>query len=521
MIEPEHERLRALLREAVLGELGWRERRRLDRHVAGCAECRRSRDDLHRAWYALGAVLPESAPPAHLKARVLDRYRAAHAVSGRADRRSLWARAGDALRLPAAPRLRPAFALALAILIPLSAVAVIGLRPAVPSLAAETTLTIVRGDAELSTDGGSAWAAARDLARLGPGERVRMGSAGRGIITFFDGSTVSLGPLAEVAIDALSRGEGADRIAIAQHSGASWTSIAPGRHPVTFVLHTSSVSARARGTAFETAVNGGVTTLRAHEGELDLDAAGRTLRLRAGEVAVARPNELPEIAAAADLVRISVRTSAPPLVVDPLGLACGTASDGSLVRQLPRCLVDGDAERATIGMPAGGRFIVAVRPGRDRRIELRVVLTDHGVTQEESVGAESAPGELWLTSFDLEIGPDGRLRLSRIAPFARADGVPARIVLRPSGSGPALASADPTEHPRTATPRPAETPEPSRTAEPTRTPQPRTPEPARTPEPTETPEPSRTPEPSPTPTPSPTRTAEPSRSPTPSPTRTP
>lgn len=508
-MEREHERLRALLRDDVMGEAGWRARRELDRHLGACAPCRLLREELRLAWSALGTALPDATPPVHLKTRVLERFRAEHARPARADRESLWARAVAALRLGAAPGLRPAFAIVLAILVPFAALGILGLRPASPAFAAATTLTIVRGSAELSSDGGVAWAGARDLARLGQGERVRVSAGGQAVITFFDGTTVSLGPLADVAIETLSRGDGPERIALAQHAGASWISVTPARTPVGFALRTSSVSASARGTAFETVVSDGVTTLRAHEGEVDLDAAGRTLRLRAGEVAVVRLNEPPAIATATDRVRLSLRASVPLLAVDPLGLACGTASDGSLVRQLPRCLVDKGTEGATIGTPAIGRFIVALRGGRERHIELRVTLTDAGVTQELSVETESSSGDLSLTSFELESGPDGRLVLSRVAPFTRVDSVPARIVLRSAKSGPTLAPADPTERPRTESPRPTDTPEPTRTAAP------RTPEPTETPEPSRTPEPTRSPSPSPSPSPSstPSRTPEPTRTP--------
>jgi predicted anti-sigma-YlaC factor YlaD len=65
----EHERIRILLPLAASGDLSPRDMRRVDEHVARCAECRKANVELAALASSLRA-LPTPQPPAELVARV-------------------------------------------------------------------------------------------------------------------------------------------------------------------------------------------------------------------------------------------------------------------------------------------------------------------------------------------------------------------------------------------------------------------------------------------------------------------
>jgi anti-sigma-K factor RskA len=117
---PDHARWAEDVASYLLGALPEAERGAFERHLAGCAECRRDVEELGVAVDALPAAAPPVTPPPELKQRIMA------VVDAEA---SLLAAAGggaDARPQPAPPRkrlfgrrwaLRPAFALAAAVVL--------------------------------------------------------------------------------------------------------------------------------------------------------------------------------------------------------------------------------------------------------------------------------------------------------------------------------------------------------------------------------------------------------------------
>lgn len=68
----------------ALGALDGAESRALASHLAGCASCRRERDELHAAAASLAHTAAPVRPPAELRARILEGARALKQTNGRA-----------------------------------------------------------------------------------------------------------------------------------------------------------------------------------------------------------------------------------------------------------------------------------------------------------------------------------------------------------------------------------------------------------------------------------------------------
>lgn len=89
--DPEHRALRELLGAHVLGQLGPAEHRRVQRHLAGCADCRAERAALEPVVTALQQLDPTLAaadgPPAALEGTVLEAVGTRRRAAARRSRR--------------------------------------------------------------------------------------------------------------------------------------------------------------------------------------------------------------------------------------------------------------------------------------------------------------------------------------------------------------------------------------------------------------------------------------------------
>lgn len=120
---------------------------------------------------------------------------------------------------------------------------------------------------------------------LDSGDSLKTGENSYAELRFSDGSTVKINPETEVSIyrDYLSLAIGYIRLYI--------TKLFPN-----FEVRTPSAIAGVRGTEFSVEVLEDQTTIvTVYEGEVDVTAQGRTLRLRKGESGIVKPKSPPEI----------------------------------------------------------------------------------------------------------------------------------------------------------------------------------------------------------------------------------
>jgi len=210
---------------------------------------------------------------------------------------------------------------------------------------------------------GSAFVPALDGEVYATGDLVRANVDGRAVLTFFDGSSLSVDPGSQVKVVALNR-VSADgiQVTIEQSLGRSWSSVQKLKTPDSrYEVRTPSTVAVVRGTGFLTFVqqvaSGGTqTTYQVDEGTLQVTAnAGGTVTVPAGnQVTIAEGAAAPASATPvtpSPRLEINGSPGLGFLVVAPTGQSCGTAGGRA---EIFGCVVGTD--KVTIRDPAAGRW---------------------------------------------------------------------------------------------------------------------------------------------------------------------
>ena len=210
---------------------------------------------------------------------------------------------------------------------------------------------------------GAAFAPALDGEIYATGDLVRANVDGRAVLTFFDGSSLSVDPGSQVKVVALNRvSTDGIQVTIEQSLGRSWQSVQKLKTPDSrYEVRTPSTSAVVRGTGFLTFVQqlttgGTQTTYQVDEGTLQVNAtAGGTVSVPAGtQVTIAEGAQAP---ASATPIPPSPRLEVTStgglgfLVVAPTGQACGPTGNKA---EIFGCVVS--ADKVSIREPAAGRW---------------------------------------------------------------------------------------------------------------------------------------------------------------------
>ena len=282
-------------------------------------------------------------------------------------------------------------------------------------------LAVLRGDVHAQR-GNKDFEPAIDGDLLATGDVVRADQQGRAVLTFFDGSSLSVEPGSQVKVLSLARtGSDGLQVTIEQLSGRTWASVrsltAPGSR---FELRTPTLTAVVRGTAFETlveTVNGQpVTTIRTTEGTVVVQAegGGETTVTAGNQVTVPEGGQAPPAQPQPPAPRVQVQGNVAYLVIDPRGRSCGTGA-GGVVRQIPRCDVQGGA--VTIGDVVSGVYAFALTTPQPGAATLTVE-GFRGATRDFALGFPRAmnAGEIVRTTLAVAVGPNGALSAGQFTP---------------------------------------------------------------------------------------------------------
>lgn len=413
-----------------------------------------------------------------------------------------------------------------------------------PAGASSTVLTILAGTAEVAR-ASAGFAAAADGELVAAGDRVRTAERSQAVITFFDGSTLTLEPSTTVTVEDASANGEAISIRISQAIGRTWASVnrlisANSR----FELKTPSATAVVRGTGFVTEVRSdGSSSVQTTDGAVEVSAQGTTVSVGAGQATTVAPNAAPTTPLAAppppNKLRFGVHSPAYLAVVDPLGRACGVILPGpTLVRQIPGCLVtDVGVEPQLIDVPnapAGTYSFVVFPRGAGGPYALTAsAVAGASLSFNLSQRGAIAAGEKQGSALQVERGADGTLTASGLETISTIERSKLKVVVPSATPRPALGdsvTARRTIDTRLFAPLPSigfeigpevtAAPAPTASPAPTRSP---SPSPSPSASPTASPSPIATPAPTPAPraTPSPTETAAPTAAPAPTPTPAP
>lgn len=283
-------------------------------------------------------------------------------------------------------------------------------------------LGVLNGDVEGSR-AGQQFEPALDGDVFATGDVVRANQKGRAVLTFFDGSTISVDPNSNVAVKSLTRtSSGGIQAQIEQTAGRTWFSVSKLTSPDSkFEIHTPSITASVRGTAFETIVevlpDGKIrTTVKTGEGEvLVLSEAGGEVNVGEGEQVDIDEGEQappePDPQPPTPKLRFTGPAGVGFVVIDPRGLQCGLTG-GQVNRQIPQCNVLGGAgETVLIGDVVAGDytlFLVAAQA-----LEATVLAEGLNITGGTDFSAKfskaMALGDLVKTTLPVTVGGDKKL----------------------------------------------------------------------------------------------------------------
>lgn len=271
------------------------------------------------------------------------------------------------------------------------------------ALGASTTLSIISGEVSARTAGTADFQPVSDGTVLRAGMTIRTGESSYAVLTYFEGSTVSLEPNTTLVIEALQANpDGSTVISMQQQVGRTW-------HSVTKLLNagskyevkTPTLTATVRGTAFEVGVDQNATTgevvssVVTTEGAVGASKPATIAEPTPPEVIVpagfqatakaAEPVAPPEPAPEPErTVTVTIGTSN-AVVVDPLGRANGE-KDGKLVLQTPGAKVTKVDGKLVVTLPKlpDGKISTVIsstsRPGQPQAapVSVTTVVAEQG-----------------------------------------------------------------------------------------------------------------------------------------------
>ncbi len=382
-------------------------------------------------------------------------------------------------RLMATIRLRPArtggiWGWSRFVLVPVAAAAaaaamIFGLnRLQAPDMAeAATTLTVLEG--QVSVMSGQTGREVATGMTLLVGDSVSTSEGARAVVTFVDGSSMTLESDTQVTIRSISKHDDNVRVLVYQSRGRTWT-YAPASRQSTIEVETPSTRLSAREAAFSTAVDDkGKTQVGAHSGGVEITSNGKRTPLSEGIVEVDREGQVTRPARAPTpelelIVRASGATAV--LLSDPSGASVGYFSALSAVNQVPASAISRTGDDVSIRLPAPSKGAFRLVVGTDGKGAASVTIS--AGSDDDTVKLPASGSGYWSITFTVE---GGALKVSRATEVAIED-LPAGVVPTPKpgnndrnrgtptprrGTGTVTPSASPTRTP-SSTPTPSHAP---------------------------------------------------------------
>ena len=233
---------------------------------------------------------------------------------------------------------RAAFAL---VSFTLAAALALALFP-VPAAASAVTLYVTSGSAQVTRAGAAR--AAIDGEQILAGDAVATSADGHVVLSFVDGSTLTLEPSTRVTVEESSAHPTSSVTRIAQSVGRTWSSVQRIATPRSrYEVSTPSLTATVRGTAFEIDVaSDGATRVHTVEGAVAVANPHGEVLVPAGTQTTATPSTAPAPVAPppAQPRRVVEIGTAATVVRDDAGRSCGRTPNG-VVQQIPGCVVQG------------------------------------------------------------------------------------------------------------------------------------------------------------------------------------
>jgi hypothetical protein len=282
---------------------------------------------------------------------------------------------------------------------------------------ASTSLTVLSGDVSVRHSGG-AFVAAVDGETLNEGDAVRTAADARAILTYFEGSTVTIEPSSEISIDnAETLADGGTVVVMTQTLGRTWhvvTKLITGSSR--YEVKTPASTASVRGTEFQLDVDASVTTVATTEGTVvahvaDPAQAGKTadVPVTAGMMHTQKKNAPAAPAQNAPAPERKATVTVPGtngLVVDAAGRTNGVTASGKVVVQTPGAQVKRVDGKIVVTLPnvLDGKlatFVAKQNADDDNDVNVEAKVEDKGAVQVLTDAAVS-DGSKKSGGFDLQ-----------------------------------------------------------------------------------------------------------------------
>jgi hypothetical protein len=294
------------------------------------------------------------------------------------------------------------------------------------ALGSSTTVTVIGGQVLVRHGANGQFVAAVDGEVLNPGDAIRTGNEARAVLTYFEGSNVTIEPNSDLSIDAAAT-QGNDTIVqMTQNAGRTWhvvTKLISGGSK--YEVRTPASTASVRGTEFTVDTDGNRTTITTTGGTVidfvpDPVNPGKTVEVpvtagqqhqqdRGQPPAPTNPAPAPERKVT---ITLSDENS---IVIDTLGRANGLDKNGRLLLQTPGATlskVDGKLVITLPNIPDGRLQALTRKAGGE--VDVTTTTEDKGkgiTTAEAKITANdnngTAAGLAGLAKAEIAIGNSG------------------------------------------------------------------------------------------------------------------
>ena len=292
------------------------------------------------------------------------------------------------------------------------------------ALGAATTVTILSGDVQVRHGATGTFVRATDGEVLAGGDSIRTADGARAVLTYFEGSTVSIEPNSELAIETASAlSDGSTVVVMQQTVGRTWhvvTKLITGNSK--YEVKTPASTASVRGTAFEVVSDGEGTVVTTTEGTVvdqvaDPDRPGQTVDVPvpAGKRHEQKKNARPAPTADAPKPERTLTMTLDDqnsLVIDAEGRRNGIDKNGKRHLETPGAqLVTTKDGKLQVVLPnvSDGRIEALVRKAGGRAVDVQATVEELGrepVKVETRVKADAGgPGR---TSVEVTRTSDGK-----------------------------------------------------------------------------------------------------------------
>ena len=307
--------------------------------------------------------------------------------------------------------------------------------PPLQETAEVTTLTLLSGTARIHRGEPPQPIDAEDGMALQVRDTIRTASGSYAIITFVDGTTVTMEPSTGVTIASLLEGRAsqplATAIALQQESGVTWSNVPSLVASSLFQIETAAAVVLVRGTSIKVTVErqSNRAQVEVYSGVAQVRARGEEVQLTPGTQSLipvgAGPGEQLNIDAPSEWLRFTMSPAIWAYATNPIGLSAGFLAPGMEVNQAPGGDVGlpfGGTRYFELPVTEGGEYPVLIQGGLAGEYQLVVQgLSGESPVFVDGVQGTIEPGQQFLGHLTVNY-TDGKLTGGNLNPFTPHSG---------------------------------------------------------------------------------------------------